>query len=431
MSSLLIRNGSVLHVEEREMRREDLLLRDGKIASISPAPSHLSGDEVIEAEGLLVSPGFIDLHVHLREPGFEQKEEIATGTLAAARGGFTTVAAMPNTRPILDSVEELEWLQKKIAREGVVRVLPIAAITKGELGRELTEMERLKEAGAFAFSDDGVGVQDARLMREAFLRAASLRMPILAHCEENALAKGGVVHEGEVSRRLGLPGIPGEAEAVQVARDLVLAEATGVHYHVCHVSSRYSVLQIRAAKERGVSVTAEVTPHHLLLDETSISDADARFKMNPPLRSVEDRRALIEALRDGTIDFIATDHAPHTEEEKGRGMILSPFGIVGLETAFPLLYTHLVEKGIFTLYELVERMTLKPARFFHLPYGEIREGATADLTLIDLAKEREIDPKRFASKGKNTPFAGWRVKGWPVITLVEGRIVWKETESER
>ncbi|MBE3555424.1 MAG: amidohydrolase family protein, partial [Thermicanus sp.] len=202
MSSLLIRNGSVLHVEEREMRREDLLLRDGKIASISPAPSHLSGDEVIEAEGLLVSPGFIDLHVHLREPGFEQKEEIATGTLAAARGGFTTVAAMPNTRPILDSVEELEWLQKKIAREGVVRVLPIAAITKGELGRELTKMERLKEAGAFAFSDDGVGVQDARLMREAFLRAAPLRMPILAHCEEKALAKGGVVHEGEVSRRL-------------------------------------------------------------------------------------------------------------------------------------------------------------------------------------------------------------------------------------
>lgn len=426
MSSLLIREGSVIHLDERAIRKEDLLIIDGKIAQILPSPSPLRGEREIEAEGLIVSPGFIDLHVHLREPGFEEKEEIGTGTLAAARGGFTTVCAMPNTRPVIDSPERLEDLLMRIERTAKVRVLPIASITVGELGQELTEMKRLKEMGAFAFSDDGVGVQDARLMREAFARAASLDMPILAHTEENSLAKGGVVHEGEFSRRLSLPGIPGEAEAVQVARDLVLAETTGVHYHVCHVSSRYSVSLIREAKARGVRVTAEVTPHHLLLDETMIPADDARFKMNPPLRSVEDRRALWAGLLDGTIDIIATDHAPHTSEEKGRGMRSSPFGIVGLETAFPLLYTYMVKEGVLTLIDLIERMTIKPARLFHLPFGEIAVGKPADLTLIDLEKEKVIDPDQFLSKGRNTPFAGWKAKGWPVMTLVDGEIRWMD-----
>lgn len=422
MSSLLIRNGLVLHPESGRIGKEDLLIEGGKITAVLPSPSNLQAEQVLEAEGLTISPGLIDLHVHLREPGFETKEEIATGTMAAARGGFTTVAAMPNTRPVIDRPELLENLLERIARSAKVRVLPIVAITIGELGRELTEMEALKKKGAFAFSDDGVGVQDARLMREAFARAAAIEMPILAHTEENSLAKGGVVHEGEVARRLMLPGIPGEAEAVQVARDLVLAAATGVHYHVCHVSSRYSVSLIREAKARGVRVTAEVTPHHLLLDETMIPGDDARYKMNPPLRSETDRRALWEGLMDGTIDFIATDHAPHTEEEKGKGMRLAPFGIVGLETAFPLLYTYGVKKGRLTLIQLIERMTIKPARHFRLNAGEIKVGMPADLTLIDLEREREIDPARFFSKGRNTPFAGWKAKGWPILTMVEGEI---------
>lgn len=426
MSSLLIREGSVIHLDERAIRKEDLLIIDGKIAQILPSPSPLRGEREIEAEGLIVSPGFIDLHVHLREPGFEDKEEIRTGTLAAARGGFTTVCAMPNTRPVIDSPERLEDLLMRIERTAKVRVLPIASITVGELGQELTEMKRLKEMGAFAFSDDGVGVQNARLMREACALAASLDMPILAHAEENSLAKGGVVHEGEFSRRMSLPGIPAEAEAVQVARDLVLAETTGVHYHVCHVSSRYSVSLIREAKARGVRVTAEVTPHHLLLDDAMIPADDARFKMNPPLRSAEDRMALRAGLLDGTIDIIATDHAPHTSEEKGRGMRSSPFGIVGLETAFPLLYTYMVKEGFFTLIDLIERMTIRPARLFHLPFGEIAVGKPADLTLIDLEKEKVIDPDQFLSKGRNTPFAGWKAKGWPVMTLVDGEIRWME-----
>jgi dihydroorotase len=403
----------------------DILIKEGKIEAIDKEiPS--TSEQTIDAKGLLLSPGFIDLHVHLREPGGEKKETIETGTRAAAKGGFTTIAAMPNTRPVPDNPEMLNWMKKRIAESAVVRVLPYASITKRELGEELTNFGELKEAGAFAFTDDGVGVQSAGLMFEAMNKAAELNMTIVAHCEENTLINKGYVHEGTFSKENGLRGIPAICESVHIARDVLIAEAAGCHYHVCHISTKESVRIVRDAKRAGINVTAEVTPHHLLLSDRDITNFDANYKMNPPLRGEEDRLALIEGLLDGTIDFIATDHAPHTQEEKAEGMELAPFGIVGLETAFPLLYTNLVKKEIITLNQLIECMTRKPAEAFNLPFGKIEVGATADLVFIDLNKEAEIKTVGFLSKGKNTPFAGWNCQGWPVMTMVEGNIVWKQ-----
>lgn len=429
MNNWLIRGGRIVDVINGRIEKKELLIENGKIARIAseiPAESVGEDYQVIQADGRLISPGLIDLHVHLREPGFEYKETVATGTLSAAKGGFTAVACMPNTRPVIDSVETLSRLQGVIARDAIVRVLPIAAITMGQLGRELTNMEGLKQAGAFAFSDDGVGVQESRMMLEAMWKARELDVAIIAHTEDHSLAKGGSVHQGIYAEKYGLKGIPAEAESVQVARDILLAESTGVHYHVCHISAEQSVHHVRLGKRRGVKVTAEVTPHHLLLTDEDIPGLAPNYKMNPPLRSQKDRAALIEGLKDGTIDFIATDHAPHSAEEKAKGMELAPFGIVGLETAFPLLYTHLVEKGILALTELIRKMSYDPARLFHLPWGKLAEGASADITIIDLEEEREIDPDTFASKGRNTPFKGWKCKGWPVLTMVEGRVVWQE-----
>jgi dihydroorotase len=402
----------------------DILIKDGKVASIEKEIIAVN-DEIIDATGLLLTPGFIDLHVHLREPGGEKKETIETGTRAAAKGGFTTIAAMPNTRPVPDNPEMLDWLRKRIEDSASVRVLPYASITKRELGQELTSFKELKQAGAFAFTDDGVGVQTASMMLEAMKNAAALDMTIVAHCEENSLINKGCVHEGSFSKTNSLRGIPSVCESVHIARDVLLAEATGCHYHVCHISTKESVRVVRDAKRAGIKVTAEVTPHHLLLCEDDIPSLDANFKMNPPLRSEDDRRALIEGLLDGTIDFIATDHAPHTLEEKAEGMELAPFGIVGLETAFPLLYTNLVKKEIITLSQLVEFLSLKPAEAFNLPYGKIEVGAPADLVLVDLETDKSINPDEFLSKGKNTPFTGWNCQGWPVMTMVEGKIVWK------
>jgi dihydroorotase len=403
----------------------DILIKDGKVASIEKEIAAAVNDEIIDATGLLLTPGFIDLHVHLREPGGEKKETIETGTRAAAKGGFTTIAAMPNTRPVPDNPEMLDWLRKRIEDSASVRVLPYASITKRELGQELTSFKELKQAGAFAFTDDGVGVQTASMMLEAMKNAAALDMTIVAHCEENSLINKGCVHEGSFSKTNSLRGIPSVCESVHIARDVLLAEATGCHYHVCHISTKESVRVVRDAKRAGIKVTAEVTPHHLLLCEDDIPSLDANFKMNPPLRSEDDRRALIEGLLDGTIDFIATDHAPHTLEEKAEGMELAPFGIVGLETAFPLLYTNLVKKEIITLSQLVEFLSLKPAEAFNLPYGKIEVGAPADLVLVDLETDKSINPDEFLSKGKNTPFTGWNCQGWPVMTMVEGKIVWK------
>lgn len=429
MSQYLIRNGKVVNFTTFNIENLDVLVEDGRITRLE---EHIDLDsipkpvEIIDAAGKLVSPGLIDVHIHLRQPGFEHKETVVTGTKAAAKGGYTTIACMPNTRPVIDNVENLALLQKAIAEDAIVRVLPITAITVGELGRELTDMEAMKAAGAFAFSDDGVGVQESRMMLEAMRKAKELGMPIIAHTEDNSLARGGCVHDGIYAKQHGLKGIPPEAESVQVARDILLAESSGVHYHVCHISAEQSVHHVREGKRRGVHVTAEVTPHHLLLTDEDIPGLDTNYKMNPPLRSAKDRAALIAGLKDGTIEIIATDHAPHTEEEKAKGMDLSPFGIVGLETAFPLLYTHLVEKGHLSLIELLEKMSLAPARLFQLPWGNIEVGQSADITIIDLELEKEIDPNDFASKGRNTPFTGWKCKGWPVLTMVDGSIVWQE-----
>ena len=420
--SIILRNGMLL-TESGELGKKDIYIENGKIAEIAETISR-DADQVVDAKGRLIAPGFIDLHVHLREPGGEHKETIATGTMAAARGGFTTVAAMPNTRPVPDTKEQLEWLNKRIEETAAVRVLPYASITVRELGEELTNFAELKEAGAFAFTDDGVGVQSAGMMLEAMKTAAKLNMAIVAHCEDNTLINGGCVHEGSFSRKYGLKGIPSVCESVHIARDVLLAEAAGCHYHVCHISTEGSVRAVRDAKKAGIKVTAEVTPHHLLLTDEDIPGPDPNYKMNPPLRGEKDRQALIEGLLDGTIDFIATDHAPHTEEEKAKGMELAPFGIVGLETAFPLLYTHFVEKGILTLKQLVDFLTVKPAETFGLDLGRLEPGKEADLVVIDLEKSEKIDPENFLSKGKSTPFAGWDCKGWPVLTMVKGKIVW-------
>ncbi|SEH71648.1 dihydroorotase [Halobacillus karajensis] len=406
----------------------EILIEKGKVLNIS---SHVGeADEVINANNRLVLPGFVDVHIHLREPGDEEKETIQTGTQAAARGGFTTVCAMPNTKPVPDSKETMNHLLEKVKKQASVRVLPYASITTRQLGKELVDMETLSALGAFAFTDDGVGVQTAGMMYEAMKEASRLNKAIVAHCEDNSLVYKGVSHLGEVSERLNLPGIANVAESVQIARDVLLAEATGCHYHVCHVSTKESVRVIRDAKRAGIPVSAEVTPHHLILNETDILEDDAFFKMNPPLRSEADQKALIEGLIDGTIDFIATDHAPHTEEDKQQGFLYSPFGITGLETAFPLLYTHLVERGEQTLEQLIEWLTRKPAETFGLSYGTLEIGGFADLTFVDVHTEKLIDREQFISKGKNTPFQGWLVKGWPERTMVEGKIVWEEKTNE-
>ncbi|WP_286231434.1 dihydroorotase [Neobacillus mesonae] len=421
---LLIQNASYI-ASNGEKKQSDILIEDGVITKIEEN-IETTVDRKIDGAGLLTAPGFIDLHIHLREPGGEKKETIATGTLAAARGGFTTVAAMPNTRPVPDTKEQMDWLMQRIEDTAKVRVLPYASITTRQLGKELTDFHALKQAGAFAFTDDGVGVQSADMMLQAMQLAAKENMAIVAHCEENTLIHKGSVHEGDFSKKHGLNGIPSVCESVQIARDVLLAEAAGCHYHVCHISTKESVRVVKDAKRAGIHVTAEVTPHHLLLSEDDIPGLDANYKMNPPLRSASDRDALIEGLLDGTIDFIATDHAPHTAEEKAAGMELAPFGIVGLETAFPLLYTHLVKKNVLTLEQLIDYLTVKPAEAFGLPLGKIEIGATADLVLINLNEERSINPEEFLSKGKNTPFSGWDVSGWPEMTIAGGEIVWEK-----
>jgi dihydroorotase len=382
---------------------------------------------VIDAAGRLLAPGFVDMHVHLREPGYEYKEDIASGTASAAKGGFTTVACMPNTRPVADSPETIRYIRDRAKAVGVVKVLPYAAITRGQAGGELTDFAALKEAGAIGFSDDGFGVRSSAMMKRAMEQAAALGLPIVAHCEDDSLIEeGAAVTAGEFARRHGLRGIPNESEAIHVARDILLAEATGVHYHVCHVSTEQSVRLLRLAKSLGLRVTAEVCPHHLTLSDEDIPDLDANWKMNPPLRSPRDVEACIAALEDGTIDMIATDHAPHSAEEKARGLERAPFGIHGFETAFPLLYTTFVKSGRWTLDFLLRKMTADPARAFGLPVGTLDVGAPADLTLIDLEREQTVDPATFLSKGRNTPYAGRKLFGWPTLTMVDGRVVWTE-----
>ncbi|TFB23274.1 dihydroorotase [Filobacillus milosensis] len=421
--TLLIKNVQLLDHESLT----DVLIKEGKIKSIGLNLSSTEA-EVIDAKGNYLFPGFVDVHVHLREPGGEAKETIDTGTLAAARGGFTTICPMPNTNPVPDSKETLQHVLERIEDTAHVRVLPYVAITKDQQGEELVDFESLKEQGAFAFTDDGVGVQSAHMMYRAMKQAKKAGSSIVAHCEENTLVYDGVMHDGNKNIELNLPGIPSISESAHIARDVLLAEATGCHYHVCHVSTKESVRVIRDAKGAGIPVTAEVTPHHLLLTENDIPSDDANYKMNPPLRSKADRQALIDGLLDGTIDCIATDHAPHTELEKSNGFLNSPFGIVGLETAFPLLYTNLVKKNIFTLKQLVDWLTIKPSKIFNLPYGKLTIGSTADLVLVNLEQLESVDVKKFASKGSNTPFNQWKVQGIPMLTIVDGNIAWRKEE---
>ncbi|MDN7241320.1 dihydroorotase [Planococcus sp. N028] len=421
--NLFIKNVHML--QNGELAPTDIRITNGQIEEIGMGLSP-QGEQEIDGDGRMIAPGFVDVHVHLREPGGEQKETIESGTKSAAKGGYTTICAMPNTRPVPDSIENLEKVNALIEKNALIRVLPYASITIREAGKERTNLTQLKDHGAFAFTDDGVGIQQAGMMYETMQDAAKLDMTVVAHCEDNSLIYNGVMHEGKRSAELGLKGIPSIAESVHIARDILLAEAAGAHYHVCHISTKESVRVVRDAKRAGVKVTTEVCPHHLLLSEDDIPGDDANWKMNPPLRAKEDVEALHEGLLDGTIDFIVTDHAPHTAEEKSNGMDNAPFGIVGLETAFPLLYTNYVETGKWTLQQLVDWMTIKPSETFNLPYGKIEAGQTADLVLLDLEKEQPIEAENFLSKGKNTPFGGWNCKGWPIMTIFGGQIVWQE-----
>src|SRR5690625_4245565 len=424
---VLLKNATC--IKSNKLVANDVLIEGDKIKKIAPSITD-GADQIIECDGHLLAPGLIDVHIHLREPGGEQKETIESGTKAAARGGFTTVAAMPNTNPVPDSLEHVHALQDKIKTDAHVRVLPYAAITKGLQGETLTNITDLSREDIFAFTDDGVGIQTAGQMLEAMKQAAKENKPIVAHCEDNSILYGGVVHEGEVSERLDLPGIPSTCEAIQIARDVLLAEQAGCHYHVCHVSTKESVRVIRDAKRAGIHVTAEVTPHHLLLNETDIKTADPNFKMNPPLRAKADQEALLSGLLDGTIDMIATDHAPHTEAEKSVGFLKAPFGIVGLETAFSLLYTHLVKTNKLTLQQLVDFLTIKPAEVLGLPYGRLEENEIANVVLIDLQTELKIDKESFVSKSKNTPFDQWQVAGNPVLTIASGQVVFDNLQDE-
>ena len=417
--NLLLRGGLV--ASEDGIRTRDILVRDGKVAALGSGLAVPEGTPALDLGGLLVTQSFADIHVHFREPGFTAKETIATGSAAAARGGYGVVCAMPNLDPVPDCPETLAVEQAAIDRDAVIDVRPYCAITKGRKGLELVDFHALKGHCA-AFSDDGSGVQDEAVMRRAMEAAAREDVILAAHCEDNRLLHGGYIHDGRYAAAHGHRGICSESEWGQIARDLTLAAETGCRYHVCHISTRESVERIRVAKARGVRVTCETAPHYLTLCEDDLQE-DGRFKMNPPLRSADDREALIEGLADGTIDAIATDHAPHTAEEKSRGLRGSAMGIVGLETAFPVLYTKLVHPGRIPLARLLEAMTTAPRRIFRLG-GGLEPGAPADLAVIDLEHPFTIDPRTFASKGKATPFEGWSVRGRVLLNLKNGIAVY-------
>jgi dihydroorotase len=420
----LVRGGRVVDPSTGLDGLFDILLSGGKIAAVG-ARLEAVPERTIDVTGLVVVPGLIDMHVHLREPGYEAKETIATGARAAARGGFATVCAMPNTNPVNDRRAVTERILAEAGRNAAVNVLPIAAVTRGSRGKELVDMADLTASGAVAFSDDGLPVMNSRVMRQALATAATSGGLVIDHCEDRALAEGGSMHEGPVAARLGLAGIPSAAEEIMIARDIILAEALKTRVHIAHLSTAGGVRNVGEARSRGVRVSAEATPHHLLLADTALGSRDTNFKMNPPLRDGSDVAALVEAVRTGVVDVIATDHAPHTAEEKSREFDRAPFGIVGLETAVALILDRLVRPNIISLGRFVELMSANPARLLGLAgKGRIAIGADADLTILDLDLRSTVDKNLFESKGRNTPFDGWTLTGGVAMTIVGGRVAY-------
>lgn len=421
MPSLLIQNGTVLDPSQNLEKQADLLIDGGKIAAIGrnlgPA------DRTIDAAGCYVTPGLIDLHVHFREPGDEEEETIATGSAAAVAGGFTSVCCMPNTKPALDNEAQVEFVCRESERIGLANVYPVGAITRGRAGKELAEIGSMHQRGAIAFSDDGVGVADASVMRKALQYARMFDTVLMQHCEEPTLS-GGAMHAGTVSTILGMPAIPPEAEQLMIARDLLLNRSIRCRYHVQHISTAGSVELIRRAKNDGQTVTAEVSPHHLLLTDETCRTFDTNYKMNPPLRSAADIAACIEGVRDGTIDCLATDHAPHLAEEKELEFQYAPFGIIGLECALALYTKALVEPGHIDWMKLIHLMSTGPARILQLDKGTLRQGADADVTIINPKHRWTIDAEQFASKSRNCPFNSWPVTGRAIATIVGGQVRW-------
>ncbi|MEM1012598.1 MAG: dihydroorotase [Planctomycetota bacterium] len=419
MPRILITNGTVIDPAAGMPREADVLIRDGRIAAVG----HDLGqaDETIDAAGCWVTPGLIDPHVHFREPGDEAEETIASGAASAVAGGFTTVACMPNTTPPLDDEASIEFVLRESARVGLANVLPVGCLTKGRAGKELAEIGGMHARGAVAFTDDGAGVADAGVMRRALQYCGMFDALVMQHCEEPSLS-GGCVHGGAVAAELGLPGIPAEAEELMLARDVVLNTRIGCRYHVQHISTAGAVELVRRAKADGLRVTAEASPHHLLLTDESIRSFDANYKMNPPLRTADDVAAVVRGVVDGTIDCLATDHAPHLAEEKNAPLAEAAFGILGLECAFPLYKQALFDAGHIDATRLIEMMTVQPARLLGIDRGTLAVGAMADVTIIDPERQWTIDPERFASKSRNCPFADWNVIGRPTTTIVDGVI---------
>ncbi len=428
---ILIEGGRVVDPANGRDAALDLVIEDGRIAEVRAPQPGIPGcprpecDRVLDARGKVVCPGFVDVHVHLREPGREDMETIASGTRAAARGGFTSVCCMPNTSPVNDNQSVTEFILDRARKEAAVNVFPIGAISKGQQGEELAEIAEVVGAGCVAISDDGKPVMNAELMRRALEYASMFDIPVIQHAEDAHLTGKGVMHEGRVSTQLGLKGIPAASEAVIVARDILLAELTGGHYHVAHVSTAEAIQLIRDAKARGLHVTCEVAPHHFALTDEAICSFDTNAKMSPPLRSARHVAALKAALADGTIDAIATDHAPHVIQDKEVEFDYAANGVVGLETAFGLVMTVLVEGAVLSLPQAVARMTCEPARVFRLAKGTLSVGADADVTIVDPAREWTVDVKQFASKARNSPFHGWKLRGQVLCTIVGGKVVWE------
>ncbi|MGL4790858.1 MAG: dihydroorotase [Anaerotignaceae bacterium] len=418
---ILVKNGRLINPATKIDQHLDILIENETITKIGKN-LNIEADEVIDAEGLWVTPGFIDVHVHLREPGFEHKETIETGTKAAVMGGFTTICAMPNTSPATDSEIMVEYINLLTQRSGYCNVLPIGAITKGQKGEELANIGKMVQAGACAISEDGKSVLDSRLLKTAMSYSKMFNIPVMSHCEDMSLVGGGVMNAGKQSQILGLKGISNDSEDVIVARDIILAKSTGAKLHLCHVSTSGAIDLIKDAKARGQQVSAEVCPHHFTLCDEDITNYNANTKMNPPLRSREDMMCLREALKDDTIEIIATDHAPHGIDEKNCEYDKAAFGIVGLETAFALCNTILVKEDYLTPLKLIEKLTINPAKLLSLDKGNIDVGKIADITILDPKAEYKIDSKTFKSKGKNTPFNGYEVKGKVLYTIVNGEI---------